>query len=579
MTDQSVGLDVARKAHAPRARAIGWVHPRTVFAVAGLATMAILVRLWLAEGFPSTILYSGLVCATIAAVVLIATRRILVAVVVVSAVVVLVSVGAHVKRQAINLVLHAYDLVFYLPQAATIAFLWDSYRAYVLGALAALALTGLLIWIAWRCDSTRIARRVSVPATFLLALGVYVSAHVVGERRHTQMEWAGLYLTTFFQSWSETIETLWRGQIMEAAAGPSLAPPFRLPTHCDTTERPPHIILVHHESIVQPSLFPTLAYDRSVDPFFRSDDGRTRKLRVETYGGASTMTEFSAMTGLSTYSFGGMRQFVQWVMASKIEDTLPKVLAACGYRNTLFYPMLKSFLFAEKFFKGVGIPEIFDLKRQGATRVNERDRFYYDSAMNELSRHISGGDSRPMFAFVETMATHWPYQETYEPHLKVSGGGPGTHPEMHEYLRRLSIAKQDYDYLAGELARRFPGERFLIVRYGDHHPMSTRFLLGWGSTPDAEDVLLPMDSVGFITFYAINGVNYRPRLPVTPDPLDVPYLSTALLQAAGLPLPESYDRRRDLMVVCNGRFYTCADKARILAFKRRLINSGIVQAR
>jgi hypothetical protein len=88
-----------------------------------------------------------------------------------------------------------------------------------------------------------------------------------------------------------------------------------------------------------------------------------------------------------------------------------------------------------------------------------------------------------------------------------------------------------------------------------------------------------MDSVGFITFYAINGVNYRPRLPVTPDPLDVPYLSTALLQAAGLPLPESYDRRRDLMVVCNGRFYTCADKARILAFKRRLIDSGIVQAR
>ena len=45
----------------------------------------------------------------------------------------------------------------------------------------------------------------------------------------------------------------------------------------------------------------------------------------------------------------------------------------------------------------------------------------------------------------------------------IPGGGPGTHPEMHEYLRRLSMAKADYEFLKSELARRFPAERFLIV--------------------------------------------------------------------------------------------------------------------
>ena len=62
---------------------------------------------------------------------------------------------------------------------------------------------------------------------------------------------------------------------------------------------------------------------------------------METFGGASWLTEFSVLTGLSTYSFGGMRQFVQQIMAGKVKDSLPHALARCGYRNVVFYPMLR----------------------------------------------------------------------------------------------------------------------------------------------------------------------------------------------------------------------------------------------
>jgi hypothetical protein len=43
-----------------------------------------------------------------------------------------------------------------------------------------------------------------------------VAAEVKGERRHAQYYLDGLYLSSFYSSWAETIETLWRGQLIEA---------------------------------------------------------------------------------------------------------------------------------------------------------------------------------------------------------------------------------------------------------------------------------------------------------------------------------------------------------------------------
>ncbi len=329
---------------------------------------------------------------------------------------------------------------------------------------------------------------------------------------------------------------------------------------------------------MQPSLFPTLRYDRSVDPFFRSVDDSLHQLRVETYGGASWLTEFSLLAGVSTHSFGGMRQFVQTFTQNKLKDTLPQVLERCGYRNVVFYPMLKNFVSNDRFYNSIGLREIFDLKAQGAKTAQERDRFYYDNAMAEMERHFETG-RQPLFTFIQTMSAHWPYDYKYEPDVDVPGGAPGTDPEMHEYLRRVSMAKMDYDYLLGELHRRFPRERFLIVHYGDHHPMATRTLLGYKSETEAEDVALDPDSIGFITYYAAQGVNYR--VPVLPqyETLDVSYLGTLILDLAGLPLSDSHRERKRLMALCRGRYYGCARREDILLFHRRLIDSGVLAAR
>ncbi len=551
--------------------------PRWVLAACGVIALVLFVRFLGSEGSPATIAYATFVSAALGAFVVVVTRRLLPAVVVVALSTLIVSVASMIKLRLVNMVLHAYDLVFYLTSKATLAYLWQDYRLYLASALIATAAMVAAAYVAHCLDPTRI-RRDAAAVVFLALCGMTgLSAWAAGERRHSQFEYEGQYISSFYRSFAETLEVLRRGQIIEAAEqapGPGLG----LPVGCEPKGRVPHVILIHHESVVPPSLFPTLKYDKGLDGFFASDDGIVHKLRVETYGGASTLTEFSLLTGLSTYSFGGMRQFVQSLMAGKIKDTLPQALTRCGYRDVVFYPMLRTFVMAEKFFNGVGFKTIYDAKDQGAQIHNERDRFYYDNTLNEIGRHVAGS-RQPLFAFIETMATHWPYNVVYEPETKVPAGGPGTHPEMNEYLRRLAMAKLDYQHLTAELKRRFPKESFLIVRYGDHHPMSTRMLLGFKENTEAEDVLADRDSIAFQTFFAVNGVNYNPPPPPRHAVLDVPYLGVVLQEAAGLPMSAAWRERRRLMTECAGRYTDCVDQSRILTFHRRMIDSGIVEAR
>jgi phosphoglycerol transferase MdoB-like AlkP superfamily enzyme len=580
MSDQTVGLP-ARKSRWSRTRALGrkWLlewelHPASAWAVVGVLSMLLGRHFWLDEGSLSNILFTAGVTAALVAFVVLLSRRVLFAMVLVSALIVVLVAVAAVKRSIMNMVVHAYDLIFYFSSWSTISFLWSDHRRYIVALLAAvLAIIGVST-LAWRADPSRMPRRWAAAAVILFAGLAALGAYAKGERRHMQFYYSGLYLSSFYASWGETLEALYRGTLLEAALKPG-GPAFAIPNTCPRRGKPPNIILVHEESVVQPSLFRTLRYDSSVDSFFRSDDDELHALRVETYGGASWLTEFSLLAGVSTHSFGGMRQFVQTFTQSKLKDTLPQALQRCDYRNVVFYPMLKNFVSNDRFYSSIGLTEIFDLKAQGAPSAQERDIFYFRNALNEMERHFQSSN-KPLFTFIQTMSAHWPYDYTFEPHLEVPGGGPGTDPEMSEYLRRVAIAKRDYDEFVARLRERFPNERFLIVHYGDHHPLATRTLLGYRDETEAEDVLLDPDSIGFHTYYAVHGINYRvPPLPRF-QPLDVAYLGSVMLELAGLPLSDSHRERLRLMSLCNGRYYSCARREDILAFHRRLIDSGVV---
>jgi Sulfatase len=546
----------------------------------GLVTTAYLlmaVFFWRNEWPLGNFFFSLGVTVALTAFVTALSGRLLFATMITAAQVVIVSVAALAKLKFMDMLVHAYDLFFYFRSLSTVAFLAREYPIYTLGLFACLVGTLALSVVLWFVDGARIGRWYAV-SVFFIASGIALAGHeATGLRRHMHLYFPQRFLSTYYASWPETIETIWRGQMIEAAPfAPNSA--FAGVGTCATAHKKPHVILIHQESMVPPSHFRDLSFDTSVLPFFQSFDGTTRKMRVETYGGASWLTEFSVLAGVSTYSFGTMRQFVQAFMEGKVRETIPQVMESCGYRNVLFYPMMKNFVSNARFYESIGLKEIFDQKAQGAKSTTERDRFYYANALDEIQRHLKSSD-KPLFNFIQTMSGHWPYDVKYFPDVQVPGGGPGTHPELSEYLRRVSIAAGDYSWLRAELKRRFPNESFVIVNYGDHQPSATRMLLGVDEATDVEDITLKAEGPGFLTYYSVQTQNWRaPALSAVPV-MDVPYLGLALLQAARLPLSDAYAERLRLMQACKGRYHSCADQNEIMVFHRRLIDSGLMDAR
>lgn len=548
--------------------------------LAVLASCALIAVLWvyfIRHEWPwINIAFTLGVTAVLISGILLASRRVLFSTALVAGFIALIVAASEVKRHYVGMSMHAYDVVFYLMSPDTLSFLWTDFRLELVGLVGAVAALLGMAWFLYRLDPTRVPRKLAGAAVMLsLAATVWAAEHK-GGRHHTLYYWGHHYVSSFYLSWAETIETLWRGQLIEAAPHANGGQALAAPTTCRPLGRSPNIILIHQESVFPPSYFPGIRYDAGLDPFFRSADGQLRKLRVETYGGASWLTEFSVLAGVSTFSFGGMRPFVQSLMQGKVHDTVPETLARCGYRNTLYYPMNKNFVSSAKFYEAIGFAEILDRKAQGASRYNERDRFYYDNALANMERHFKQSDA-PVFDFIITAATHLPYEPPFMPEIDVPGGGPS--PQMHEYLRRVGLAKRDYDYFRAELARRFPGERFLIVQYGDHQPVVTRPFLGFDTATATEDMTMGPDSPGYLTYYSMDGVNYDPGPLPDVDVLDVPYLGALLLNAAKIPISDAQHERLRLLSVCKGRYFTCVKRDEILSFHRRLIDSGLMLAR
>ncbi len=524
-------------------------------------------------------LVAAAITAAIASLIVLAARRALFALMAVMFLLLIVVISSSVKMHHMNMNVHAYDLVFYLSSYSTLSFLWSDYKGYIFGFAGMITAAGLIGWALFRADPTRVARHVAALAFAAFVGLAFWGISLRGERRHLQFFFKDImFVSSFYASWAETIETMWRGTLMVAAPS-APGPAFAATGTCATPARKPHIILVHQESVVQPGLFPALAYDPRMDSHFKSYDGKTHVMRVETYGGASWLTEFSILAGVSTHSFGGMRQFVQTLMSGKLKDTLPQVLEQCGYRNTVFYPMYRNFVSNARFYSSIGMKEVFDQGDQRAKSSMERDKFYYKNALDEMDRHFTKTD-QPFFTFVQTMATHWPYDFVYPADPGEEVPVPDNPlPELKEYLRRLFMAKLDLEFLKSELKRRFPEQQFLLVSYGDHHPVATRHLIGYKDETDAEDVQLPGDHVGFLTYYAVEGINFEPGPLPSQEIVDVPYLGTIILGAARLPLSGAHQERVRLLNLCDGRYWSCKHHDQILAFHRRLIDSKLMEAR
>src|SRR5262245_41896810 len=437
-------------------------------------------------------------------------------------------------------------------------------------AVAALLAVPLLV-VLWWSDPLRVRRRVAAAGGFT-CLAVLTALSFAAPHDREEEFWNENYVSKFARSGAVAVTELMVRGLLESDT--AAADRLGAASQCRAKDSP-HIIMILDESSFDASTVPGLKIPPAYAHRFQSFDGRQRSFVVEGAGGPTWYTEYNVLAGLSARSYGRFAEFVTRVAAGRVERGLPQALRRCGYQTYSLYPWLGAFLGARSFQTAVGIEHFLDARDLGTVEVRP-DSFYYDAATRLIARERGEG---PLFFFVYTMANHFPWSYRFAPERLPQWRDPGNAPEVDEYLRRQAMSAEDYAQFRSRLAQEFPGERFLIVRFGDHQPLFAKHIID----PTLDDGELghriaAFDPSYFTTDYAIDAVNFPPAdLSLAIDKLDAPYLPLVVLEAAGLPLDPSFAEQRKILERCKGVFYRCAGGAEARRFNRLLIDAGLIK--
>jgi hypothetical protein len=424
----------------------------------------------------------------------------------------------------------------------------------------------------WQVDPFRVRRSSALPACASFFVALAALSFAVPLDREDEFE-PHQYVSKFARSGAVGVVDLATRGILEAEpAIPDRLQPAGFPP-CDAGGNRPHIVMVLDESSFDASMMPGTIVPASYQERFRSADGKLRSLVVEGAGGPTWYTEYNVLTGLSVRSYGRFAESVTRLATGRVKRGLPDILRKCGYGTYSLYSWFGAFLGARPFQTGTGIEHFLDARQLGIG-PGDTDSFFYDHASR-----IIASERRPVFVLADLIANHFPWTYRHRPDLLADWVNAGNPAEIDEYLRRQEMSLRDYTQFKQRLAHEFPGQRFLLVRFGDHQPLFARNYLE--PALDASAIaqrILERDPRYFTTYYALDGVNFQPaELASALDPLDAPYLPLVVLEAAGIPLDRSFAEQRRILRRCSGLFYRCSDGAEARRFNRLLIDAGLIQ--
>jgi hypothetical protein len=382
-------------------------------------------------------------------------------------------------------------------------------------------------------------------------------------------------VSKFMRSGAVAIVDLFTHGVLDADAAVSGRLDQSEPGSCPASGKLPHIVMVFDESSFDATALPGTKVAPGYQDHFRSFDGKTRSFIVEGAGGPSWFTEYNVLAGLSVRSYGRFAESATRIAIGRVMRGLPLALRRCGYRTYSLYSWFGAFVGARGFQTTTGIEHFLDAK-QLRTGPADTDAFYYDKAAGVLAQERGNG---PVFVFVYLATNHFPWTYRYRPDLLPDWRNLGNPPEVDEFLRRQQLSVIDFAAFKERLAREFPGEPFMLVRFGDHQPKFAKYYVEPGlDEKTIAQRLQQFDPRYFTTYYAIDVLNFQPRnLAAAVDTLDAPYLPIAVLEGAGVPLDASFKEQKRIMERCKGLFYLCANGAEARRFNRLLIDAGLLK--
>ncbi|MES2193370.1 MAG: sulfatase-like hydrolase/transferase [Pseudomonadota bacterium] len=497
--------------------------------------------------------------------------------------VVLLIVMSRFKFDILQLSLTFLD--FLIIDRDTFSFLLSVFPPLRTQLIVAAVLAVPVLWLIWRGDPFRVGRRLSLAV--LAATTLLMSVMSVAAPEQPWEPFQGVnHISNLARSGVVAVSRLTSTGWIEAdpaasgltprahAAGRPALPPGE---DCDTSVKRPHIIMLLDESSFDVTAAPGVKVPEGYTDFFKSIDGIKRTMIAEATGGPTWYTEFNVLSGMSARSFGDLKFYVTRITAGRVARGLPQALKRCGYKTFSLYPTYGNFLGARAFQKGTGVGHFIDMADMGVNEDMQTDKFYFDQALKVFAAQQPS--QSPIFMFVYLTANHFPWTSVYRPDLTPDWTPPGNTAEIDEYIRRQRMTAKDYGDFTARLARDYPDQSFMVLRFGDHQPAISQKMLEPGIDRKVlAQRLMAADPRYFSTYYALDGINFSPPdLSSALATLDAAYLPIVVQDAAGVPLDPSFAEQKKIMLRCKGQFYACRNGAEARRFNRLLIDAGLVR--
>ena len=480
------------------------------------------------------------------------------------------------KESYLETALMPADFVYY-ARSSLIATLRHYPHLYLL-TVGVLLLVPLLLVLAWKLDRPLFAQRRGsggaawrIVGVLLCAVAFRVCLLPAGPfaSLHNRNVWDKLsddaQLTNFFVNLNDSGVTLpamadeasaerdW-GATAQGAPGTRPAPY-------------PDIVQVLEESTFDPSIFTACGVPGCRFAMFLPD-ARTRGtglLRTHTFGGGTWVSEFAVHTGMPQDIFGPGGMYAPFVLAPHVHDTLPDLLRRLGYLTIAIYPTNGAFLNGRDAYRAYGFDHLYGAGELGLDEWEETDAQMFAAAKRVYDKVKKPG--QPVFVMILTINQHGPHDDNPMAKLPLPwrnmvqglSGKDESALDFDTYLWRLHDSDVAMQGLEHDFLDR--GEPTVLVHFGDHQPSFDGLIRPLARTlPPA---LRPERD--FLTYYMIKSNFAGPPLPNYPA-LDIAFLPTMVLQAAGLPADPYFSAATALRDRCQGRYDDCPDKALLASY-------------
>jgi phosphoglycerol transferase MdoB-like AlkP superfamily enzyme len=334
------------------------------------------------------------------------------------------------------------------------------------------------------------------------------------------------------------------GATAQGAPG-SMSPPY------------PDIVQVLEESTFDPSIFDACNVPPCRAAMFRPD-AHTRAhgmLRVHTFGGGTWVSEFAALTGMPQDIFGPGGMYAPYVLAPNVHDALALQLRPLGYLTLGVYPTSADSTNGRNAYQAYGFDHLYGAGELDLEEWEESDAQMFAAAKRLYDKLKKPG--QPVFLMILTLNQHGPHDhqpmgELPRPDRNLLRGlPPDTALNFDTYLARL----HDSDLAMRALEHAFLDrpQPTVLMHFGDHQPSFNGLIRNLPRRLPAD--LQPYRD--YLTYYMLKSNFAGPPLPQYPL-LDIAFLPSMVLQAAGVPTDAYFTAATELRERCHGRYDDCA---------------------